>query len=208
MDRLSEVLNGEEFCVTAVRGVTQQEVLDRLGITNREELSEYRIDNGAEHLGMDARAVRLYSPPNSEWFYLIDVNGHEGASHRRPVLRRLSQGTEVISVWSLLSSTTHVTQARGGEIVATCSTWLFEPASGSDPDRLNGALERAGFFREDESEEGFDDARAALEAVEEEFRLRVESSVIEGPLPTVVMPIQLDRTVSSELHARVKMKCP
>ncbi|MFF9206312.1 DUF6461 domain-containing protein [Streptomyces sp. NPDC014986] len=186
------MLNSEEFCVTAVRGLTQQDVLDRLGIVVQEELPQYRIDNGVEHLGMDAWAVRLYSPPGSEWFYLIDVNGHEGASHKRPVLRQLSQGTEVVSVWSLIGSTTHVTQARDGEIVATCSTWLFESASGSDPDRLNGALERAGFFREDESEEGFDDARAALEAVEEEFRLRVEPGAVEGPLPTVIVPIQLD----------------
>ncbi|MFF0509059.1 DUF6461 domain-containing protein [Streptomyces fimicarius] len=191
MDRLSEVLSSEEFCVTAVRGLSRQDVLGRLGVTAGEELPEYRIDNGAEHLGMDAWAVRLYEPPGSEWFYLFDVNGHEGASHK--ALRRLSQGAEAVSVWSLLMSTTHVTQARDGEIVATCSTWLFEPASGPDPDRLNGALERAGFFREDEdeSEEGFDDARAALEAVEEEFHWRVEPGAVEGPLPTVIVPVHL-----------------
>lgn len=192
MGRLSEVLSSEEFCVTAVRGLSLQDVLDRLGIVAGEDMPEYRIDNAAEHLGMDAWAVRLYSDPGSEWFYLIDVNGHEGASHKRPVLRRLSRGTEAVSVWSLLSSTTHVTQARDGEIVATCSTWLFEPASGLDPDRLNGALERAGFFREDETEEDFDDARAALEAVEEEFHWRVKPGAVEGPLPTVIVPVLTD----------------
>ncbi len=188
--RLSEVLNSEEFCVTAVRGLTRQDVLARLGIVD-ESLPEYRIDNAAEHLGMDAWAVRLYSPPGAEWFYLIDVNGQEGASHKRPVLRRLSEGTEVVSVWSLIASTTHVTQARDGEIVATCSTWMFEPASGSDPDRLNAALERAGFFREDDTDEEFDDARAALEAAEDEFGLWVDPEAVVGPLPTVIVPVQL-----------------
>ncbi|MFD8525213.1 hypothetical protein ACFV2D_35165 [Streptomyces capillispiralis] len=86
---MSEVLNSEEFCVTAVRGLTQQDVLDRLGIVVQEELPQYRIDNGVEYLGMDAWVVRLYSSPGSEWFYLIDVNGHEGASHKRPVLSQL-----------------------------------------------------------------------------------------------------------------------
>ncbi|MFF0505163.1 hypothetical protein ACFYUH_16400 [Streptomyces fimicarius] len=89
----------------------------------------------------------------------------------------------------------HVTQACDGEIVATCSTWLFEPASGSDPDRLNSALERAGFFREGENEgesaESFDDALAALEAVEEEFHWRVEPGAVEGPPPTAIVPVHL-----------------
>ncbi|MGW0787751.1 hypothetical protein ACWD04_05745 [Streptomyces sp. NPDC002911] len=68
---------------------------------------------------------------------------------------------------------------------------MFEPASGSGPDRLNGALERAGFFQEDETEEDFDDALAALDAVEDEFGLGVEPGPVAGPLPTVIVPVQL-----------------
>lgn len=191
MGSLSKVLNSEEFCVTAVRGLTQEDVLRRLGVADQESLPEYRMDSAVEHLGLDAWAVRLYSSPTAEWVYLFDVNGQTGVSHKRPVLKRLSEGTEAVSVWSLIGSTTHVTQARDGEVVATCSTWMFEPASGPDPDRLNRALERAGFFREDEAEEDFDDALAALDAVEDEFGLEVDPGAVTGPLPTVIVPVQL-----------------
>ncbi|MFJ9623827.1 hypothetical protein [Streptomyces sp. NPDC101181] len=37
----------------------------------------------------------------------------------------------------------------------------------------------------------FDDARAVLEAVAEEFHRRVEPGAVEGPLPTVIMPVHL-----------------
>ncbi|MEU2469144.1 DUF6461 domain-containing protein [[Kitasatospora] papulosa] len=190
MDRLSEVLSSEYFCVTAVRGLPQQDLLDRLEIVVQGALQEYRLDNAIEHLGFDSWGVRIYAPADDEWIYLFDVNGQTGVAHMEPVLRRLSRGTEAISVWSLLDSTTHVTQARDGEVIATCSTWLFEPAAGSDPDRLNTALRHVGFFLEDEPE-GFDDARAALEAVETEFGLRVEAGAVKGPLPTVFVSSQL-----------------
>ncbi|MEU0358439.1 DUF6461 domain-containing protein [Streptomyces cyaneofuscatus] len=190
VERLSEVLSSECFCVTAVGGLTRQDVLDRLEIIDQGALPECGLDDAIEQLGFDSWAVRLYEPAEAEWVYLFDVNGQTGVAHMEPVLRRLSQGTEAVSVWSLLDSTTHVTHARDGEIIATCSTWLFEPARGSDPGRLSAALRRAGFFLEDEPE-GFDDARAALESVENEFALRVEADAVRGPLPTVKVPSQL-----------------
>jgi len=191
MGSLSEVLGSEEFCVTAVRGLTLDEVLDRLGVVDRESLPQYRIDNAVGQLGLDDWAVRLYCPSGSPWAYLFDVNGQTGVTHKQPVLKRLSGGTDAVSVWSLIGSTTRVAQARDGEILATCSTWMFERASGPDPERLNGALERVGFFRGDETEEGFDDVLAALDAVEGEFGLTVEPDAVAGPLPTVIVPVRL-----------------
>ncbi|MFC9291113.1 DUF6461 domain-containing protein [Streptomyces sp. NPDC057052] len=188
---MSEVLGSEEFCVTAVRGLPLGEVLDRLGVVDRGSLPKYRIDNVAEHLGLDDWAVRLYCPSGSEWAYLFDANGQTGVVQRTPVLKQLSEGTEAISVWSLIGSTTHVVHVRDGEVLASCSTWMFEPASGPDPDRLNRALEQAGFFQEDETEDDFDDALAALDAVEGEFGLTVEPEAVAGPLPTVVVPVRL-----------------
>ncbi len=192
MGSLSEALGSEEFCATAVCGLTLEEVLDRLGVVDRADLPEYRIDNAAESLGLDDWSVRLYCPSGSGWAYLFDVNGQTGVTHKTPVLKRLSAGTEAVSVWSLIGSTTHIAQVRDGQLLATCSTWMFTPASGPEPDRLNRALERAGFFQEDEAEDDFDDALAALDAVESEFGLAVEPEVVVGPLPTVIVPVRLD----------------
>ncbi|KOV35260.1 hypothetical protein, partial [Streptomyces sp. XY152] len=64
-------------------------------------------------------------------------------------------------------------------------------ASGKEPDRLNRALERAGFFL-DEPDDDFSDPAAALEAVESEFGLTVDPREVAGPLPTVVVPIRAD----------------
>jgi hypothetical protein len=189
---LFEALGSEEFCVTAVRGLALQEVLDRLGVVDRGNVPEYRMDNAAESLGLDDWSVRLYCPSGSGWAYLFDVNGQTGVTHKIPVLKRLSAGTEAVSVWSLIGSTTRIAQVRDGEILAACSTWMFTPASGPEPDRLNRALEKAGFFQENETEDEVDDARAALDAVESEFGLAVEPKVVVGPLPTVIVPVRPD----------------
>ncbi|WP_369199811.1 DUF6461 domain-containing protein [Streptomyces sp. PU-14G] len=185
---LFEALGEEQFCVTAVRGLDEADVLERLGHSGKEPLPRYGAKDGVEHLGLDSGAVRIYCPEGAEWAYVFDVNGHSGFGHRTPVLERLSAGTEAVSVWSLIASTTHVAHIQDGQVLARFNAWTFEPASGPGADRLNRALERMGFFLpDDEVDDELSDPAAALEAVEDEFGLLVDPEAVAGPLPTVVI---------------------
>lgn len=59
------------------------------------------------------------------------------------------------------------------QILALFDSFRFDPASGKEPDRLNRAVDRVGFFL-DEPGDDFSDRAAALEAVESEFGLTVD----------------------------------
>ncbi|WP_143652887.1 MULTISPECIES: DUF6461 domain-containing protein [unclassified Streptomyces] len=186
---LFDVLGDEWFCVTAVRGLGEADVLSRLGAAGPDPLPRCPIDGVAEHFSPDSWAVRVYCPEGSGWAYVLDAFPQMGVPFREPVLKELSRSTEAVSVWKLLDSTTRAAHARDGEILALFDSWRFDPVSGTDPDRLNRALERVGFFL-DEPDDDFSDPAAALEAVESEFGLAVDPQEVAGPLPTLVVPVR------------------
>ncbi|MFB9351538.1 DUF6461 domain-containing protein [Streptomyces heliomycini] len=188
---LFDVLGDEWFCMAAVRGLGEADVLARLGAAGSDPLPQCPIDGVAEHFSPDSWAVRVYCPDGSRWAYVLDAFPQVGVPFRKPVLKELSRGTEAVSVWQLLAGATRVAHARDGEILALFDSGRFDPASGKEPDRLNRALERAGFFL-DEPDDDFSDPAAALEAVESEFGLAVDPREVAGPLPTVVVPIRAD----------------
>ncbi len=188
---LFDVLGNEWFCVTAVRSLGEADVLARLGAVGPDPLPRYPIDGVAEHYSLGSWAVRVYCPEGTGWAYVFDALPQVGVPFREPVLKELSRGTEAVSVWKFLDGTTRVAHARDGEILALFDSWKFDPASGTDPDRLNRALERVGFFL-DEPGDDFSDPAAALEAVESEFGLVVDPREVAGPLPTVVIPVRVD----------------
>ncbi|MFI2429796.1 DUF6461 domain-containing protein [Streptomyces sp. NPDC018955] len=188
---LFDVLGNEWFCVTAVRGLREADVLARLGAVGSDPLPRYPIDGVAEHFSLDSWAVRVYCPDRSVRAYVFDVLPQMGVPFREPVLKELSRGMEAVSVWKFLDGTTRVAHARDGGILALFDSWRFDPASGTNPDRLNRALERVGFFL-DEPDDDFSDPAAALEAVESEFGLTVNPQEVAGPLPTVIVPIRAD----------------
>ncbi|MFF9063436.1 DUF6461 domain-containing protein [Streptomyces sp. NPDC014882] len=188
---LFDVLGDEWFCVTAVRGLGEADVVARLGAAGSDPLPRYPIDGVAEHFSLDSWAVRVHCPEGPGWAYVFDALPQMGVPFRKPVLKELSRSTEAVSVWKFLGGTTRVAHARDGEILALFDSWRFDPASGKEPDRLNRALERVGFFL-DEPDDDFSDPAAALEAVESEFGLAVNPQEVAGPLPTVVVPLRAD----------------
>ncbi|MFF5161271.1 DUF6461 domain-containing protein [Streptomyces sp. NPDC000348] len=185
---LFDVLGDEWFCVAAVRGLGEADVLARLGAVGPDPLPRYPIDGVAEHFGPDSWAVRVCCPEGAGWAYVFDALPQMGVPFRKPVLKELSRSTEAVSVWKFLDGPVRVAHARDGEILALFDWGRFDPASGKEPDRLNQALERVGFFL-DEPDDDFSSPAAALEAVESEFGLAVNPQEVAGPLPTVRLPI-------------------
>ncbi|MFJ4153007.1 DUF6461 domain-containing protein [Streptomyces galbus] len=173
------------FGLTCVRGLPVDEVLSRLQAASQAPYPAFTVEEAIRHFGhgFEAPAVRLCE--SRGWVYLLDVEAH-GRLLQTPVLTRLSVGTEAVSVWKLLDSTTQIAHARGGELLARFDAWTFEPAEGDDPSRLNGALTEVGFFLEEnwESEEWSAPAMSLL-VLEQEFGLVLPPEIAHGPLPAV-----------------------
>ncbi|MFG2276069.1 DUF6461 domain-containing protein [Streptomyces chartreusis] len=183
--KLADCVPLELFGLTCVRDLSADEVLARLDVAGQAPHPAFTDEEAIQHFGhgFEAPAVRVCS--SGGWTVLLDVEAH-GRLLQTPVLTRLSVGTEAVSVWKLLDSTTQISHARDGELLAHFDAWTFEPAEGSAPSRLNGALTDVGFFLEEnwESEEWSAPAMALL-ALEQEFGLVLPPEIAHGPLPTV-----------------------
>ncbi|WP_139141064.1 DUF6461 domain-containing protein [Streptomyces qinglanensis] len=185
---LAACVHLESFGITCVRGLTPDEVLSRLGVADQAPYPQFTEEDAIEQFGhgFELPAVRVCA--SGGWTFLLDVDDH-GRLLQTPVLTRLSRGTEAVSVWKLLSHTTEVSHARDGELLAEFSAWMFEPAEGADPVRLNRALTEVGFFVDEnwQSDDWFAPEMALL-ALEREFGLALSPELARGPLPTVSLP--------------------
>ncbi len=190
---LAGCVPSDHFGVTGVRGVSTDEVLVRLGVTDQ---APYPLCTSGEALrkfgwGEGTPAVRVCG---GEWTFLFDVTAH-GKLSNDAVLSHLSAGGEAVSVWSILDGTTRVAHAREGELLADIDAWAVHLTTGADPSRVNRALTEAGFFRDWEDEDGEDGedgeddwlvpSAAALIAMEREFGMAVSPVAANGTLPTV-----------------------
>lgn len=177
----------DHYCVTCVHGLPVDEVLARLGIPDQGPHPRYTSLEAARHFGYDVPVLRVYA--DGDWTILFEVDSQLGETFQPQTLTRLSAGAEAVSAQKLLDSTAKAAHARDGEILATYVDWHFTRAEGANPSRLNRALSRVGFFR-DEAED-FDDwnpAEMVLVALEREFGISVSPDVANGPLPTVLVP--------------------
>ncbi|MFF9691255.1 DUF6461 domain-containing protein [Streptomyces sp. NPDC014623] len=173
------------FGITCVRGLSPDEVVSRLDVAGQAPYPQFTDEEAIQHFGhgFETSAVRVCD--SGEWTILLDVEAH-GRLLQAPVLTRLSVGTEAVSVWKLLDSTTQISHAGDGQLLAHFNAWTFEPAEGIDASRLNRALSDVGFFLEEnwESDE-WSVPHSALLALEREFGLVLSPEIARGPLPTV-----------------------
>lgn len=183
--RLADCVSLDLFGITCVRGLSPDEVVSRLDVAGQAPYPQFTHKEAIQHFGhgFETSAVRVCG--SGEWTILLDVEAH-GRLLQTPVLTRLSVGTEAVSVWKLLDSTTQISHARDGELLAHFNAWTFEPAEGIDTSRLNHALSDVGFFLEEnwESDE-WSVPDSALLALEREFGLVLPPEIAHGPLPTV-----------------------
>ncbi|PJE95838.1 hypothetical protein CUT44_21555 [Streptomyces carminius] len=175
----------DQYGLTCVRGLPQDEVLSRLGVTPQAPYPHCTVQEAVERFGPDVPAVRVCR--SGQWTFLLDVQPH-GRVFDRDVLAPLSVGTEAVSAWHLLSSTTMAAHARDGEILAVYDDWTFEPPKGPFPERLNRALESVGFFTEAEESDDWDALPMILAALEREFDLSLSADAVNGPWPRSSFP--------------------
>lgn len=131
------------FCVTFVRGMTQDEVLAGFGATPGEavgrtlaeaEAGEFSLD---EQYGPFMRVGRC-----GEWLFAWEEISSEGT--RPEVLRRISCGGEAVAIRHALDAFAEFAYAAGGVVVTQLVTIPPYTQQGSDPDRFLPLLQHVG----------------------------------------------------------------
>ncbi|OMI35347.1 DUF6461 domain-containing protein [Streptomyces sparsogenes] len=176
----------DQYGLTCVRDTSESEVLARLGVTDGAPLPRLTVQEAMARFGLEMPAVRLCV--SGRWNFLLDVDPH-GKTFDPRAMSRLSVGTEVVSAWYMLAGTVRVAYAYDGRVLATYRDFMCKPAEGTDPGRLNRALDSVGFFSEEfEESDDWDPAEMALAAIEREFAMALAPEVVNGPLATVSLP--------------------
>lgn len=150
---------GLNFCLTFVRDITPDEVLDRLGgrdpveLTGAErlgpaqELVPMRPDVVGEDGGFYADRVSgltfVGATMTGDWTMIVEPNGNLCTDE--PVVQSLSRDGELVSLFYSEHSDPRFLWARDGVVLVD-----FDPVSagwrmGAEPDRLNSVLEQLGF---------------------------------------------------------------
>jgi len=128
-----------------VRGMPQDEVIQRLGDGRAAALRPVSMDEAAE---LDRRSGWLYSSEEvgvavvdtiGAWTIVAEPNGWRGAD--TGVIERVSEGGELISVYWNIEGVTRIAYAIDGMVITAVDALLPEDREGTDPDRLSPLME-------------------------------------------------------------------
>lgn len=146
----------EAYCVTLVRGVTPDELLDRFGVTgDRESLygvealvepsfAQWSVHEG-DVLFVGAAAV-------GDWAVAVEVNGYLGVTAE--LLDRLSAGTRLVSHFRNVNALHRFCLVDDGEIRLDFDALFAWDRGGTDPDAYADLMRAAGLPMEKDGELG------------------------------------------------------
>jgi Family of unknown function (DUF6461) len=178
------------FCVTFVRGASQDEVLAGFGA----DPGEAEVRTLAEVITAESSWQVEYGPfvrvgRSGEWLFAWEEASHEGT--RPEVLRRVSHGGEAVVVRHALDAFAEFGYAAGGVVVSHLVTIVPYRRSGSDPDRFLPLLRQAGLDFETAAQHDagdeqpvLGDLEAVLTVVERAFGLSLSPQEVEGAWPS------------------------
>jgi len=174
------------YWVLFARELTPADLLTRLGLDVAPNLVLTREE--ANDLADETGDVVIRAGASGGWAYAFLEGGPVGQDSPDAV-RRLSRGTEAVDIWRTVNAHRSLGCAQDGQLVCR-----FEPArpherTGTDPDRLVGAMREAGLLPADGTspEEGPVDVDQpelrALALAESVFRLDLpRAEVLDGRL--------------------------
>ena len=150
---------GLNFCLTFVRGVAPDEVLERLGGSESVELVGARRLQGAEELvpmrpdvvGEDGAfyadritgLVFAAAAQVGDWAMVVEPNGF--LCTQEPIVQALSRTGEFVSLYFNENTDPRFIWARNSVVLVDFDPTAAGWRHGVEPDRLNGVLGRLGF---------------------------------------------------------------
>ncbi|HLI69731.1 MAG TPA: DUF6461 domain-containing protein [Ktedonobacteraceae bacterium] len=166
----------EAFCVTFARGLDEKEMLRRFGA----DLSMAQVIREGDWKSLDE--LRLFGDvvqagQSDGWAFIYECNGYAGTLEE--ILRPISAGTVVVSVFRNVNAHTCFCYAEDGTIIANFDP-LIPPFDDPSP-QVQKLLRQAGITPESvEDEEEDYDFVGAMFALAQAVGVRLERETLEG----------------------------
>jgi Family of unknown function (DUF6461) len=181
----------EAFCITLIRGLDQAEVLRRIGGERSRPRSLTVAEAGERSNSFRAGYPQLVLVARADgWSVAVEDNGWEGS--RPEVLRALSGGTQAVSVYRNVNALGYFSYAVDGGLLARFELLFPQRRWGGQPDLLLPRMRAVG-LDPDASEPPYGEVdTAALALAERITGVRLDPSMLEGPLAAAEIAPLLD----------------
>ncbi len=187
------------FCVTFVRGLTQEEVLAGFGADPSEA-----VDRTLEQaVAGEASALEGFGPyvrvgRSDGWVFAWEEATHEGT--RREVLSKVSRGGDAVVVRHALDAFAEFGYAAYGEVVSHLVTIPPYTRTGDEPERFLPLLQQVGLDFDTAGQPGAagevlarSDLQAVLAVAERAFGLSLTPREVDGAWPSArILPLLED----------------
>lgn len=147
----------EAYCVTLVRGLTPEDLLERLGAVEIRHVTGVDGLHEPAYEPRDARdGDRLFAGVTAvgDWALMVEPNGYLGVTDE--IAGPLSQGTTVVSHFRNVNAVDHFTWYEDSELRLHFEPLFAYARDGSDPDGLVDDMRAAGFDLSDGEDGDFD----------------------------------------------------
>ncbi|MFF4776802.1 DUF6461 domain-containing protein [Microtetraspora fusca] len=138
----------EAYCFTLIRGLTFEELVDRLGARTEEfpnmtfeELVDSSFSGPGAYGTWDGHFFGVV--PVGDWILIVEPSGFLGVT--REAIVPLSAGTRLVSHFRNVNSVNYFYWVEDGDIRLFFEPLSPSPRDGSDPDGLVEIMQQAGF---------------------------------------------------------------
>jgi len=168
------------FCLTAVAGRTDREILDAFGVAE-DSIERLTMAEADVRLGTELPVIRAGQVDG--WGFAFENFGGEGSDGE--AMTRLAAGTRAFAVWHLATALGRFSYVEDGVLVCAFEPLFPHRREGADPDRFTGPMARVGLPPDGTPDpQRVDPVVAALELATLAFGVRLPAELVEGPLLT------------------------
>lgn len=171
----------EAYCITLVRGMAPEELLERLRATDpihlkgAESLVEPAYDAWDVH---DGDRLFIAAAQVGDWVLAIEPNGYLGTLDQ--VILPLSQGTRLVSHFRNVNAVDHFHWCEDGDLRLHFEPLFPFSRDGSDPDGLEPVMRQVGFDLSDKDDRQYQlNTEAAFALAEHLTGVRLTPELLE-----------------------------
>ena len=189
----------EAFCITLVRGLDEREVLGRFGGERSRPRTLTAAAAGELSGSFQAGYPQIVLVTKADgWAVAVEDNGWEGS--RPEVLRALSGGTQVVSVYRNVNALGYFSDAVDGQLLVQFEPLFPQRRWGSHPDLLLPQMRAVGLDPDRDEPPYGDIDTAALALAERVTGVHLEAALLDGPLlGAAIAPLLADPPASFSL---------
>lgn len=146
----------EAYCVTLVRDITPEELLEELGAEGRSRIVGVEALGGPSYEVAEPGRLFVGATAVADWTLMVEYNGFLGVTHE--AMLPVSRGRRVVSHFLNVNAVDHFCWYENGDLRLHFEPLFADARYGSHPDELLTEMRESGLDLAERDEDGDHDA--------------------------------------------------